>query len=265
MRGADIRYTALESLEFASMEPIDDLAIARMELYRRVRDSVYAWAAQHDSVLHLLSADLDSSIVLSSLVSAPTTPRVTCLSLHYWGRGDNEREYAGICAPRFNRPLLEKARDVDVDFKSLTTIHRSAAPDNYLFYLEEAVQARIAVEQGATAVTSGWGGEQLFYSSSGGVSAAEYVERRGLTRGWLRVALAAARLGQVSLWGVLDKTARQLLTSRRWRVRDEAERFKELVPSEVVAHVAKDGRSVHPWFRSVPRGFQSKELGMRIC
>jgi len=246
-------------LDFTSEGPVDDPALAIMDLRQRVLDSVSAWATQHDSVLHLLSGGLDSSIVLSGLISTPSPPRVTCLNVHYPSKSGDEREWARTCAAKFKRPLVERAQDVAIDLKCLQMVHRFAAPDNCLFHLEERAQAQIALEHEATAISSGWGGDQLFFASSGSVTVAEFVLQRGLSRGWLRAALDAARLDSTSLWSVLSHTGRQLLTSRRWRVSDEAGRCKGLVAQGVIAQVVRDEKFVHPWFRNIPRGISTEK------
>ena len=246
-------------LDFAAMEPIEDLVIAKKELRHRVRDSVHVWVAPHESVVHLLSGGVDSSIVASCLASAPSAPRVTCLNHRFSNRTSDEREYARICAGQFNFPLIERVQDDKADLQPLRAVHRSATPDHYLFSIEERAQAQIVLELGATAVISGWGGDQLFYQNMGNATAAEYLRRHGLATGWLKVALDAARLNKTSLWKVLGQTARQLLTSRHWCVSDEAGRFKGLVPKSVIAEVAGDERFLHPWFKDMPRGVPAEK------
>lgn len=241
-------------LDFVTMDPIEDLAIAKAELRHRVRDSVHAWAAPHETIVLLSSGGVDSSIVESCLALAPSAPRVTCLNNRYLGKSSDELEYARICANQFNLVLIERVQDDEADLQSLRVVHRSATPDHYLFSIEERTLAAIALELEATAVMSGWGGDQLFYQNLGNATATEYLRRHGLAPGWLGVALDAARLNKTSIWSVLGQTARQLLTSRPWCVSDEAGRFKGLVPKSVIAEVAGDERFVHPWFRVMPRG-----------
>ena len=68
-------------------------------------------------------------------------------------------------------------------------------PTDYFFYLDGGrSEAAVAAEQEATAVFSGYGGDQLFYQARARFAAGDYLSRHGVGPALFTVALDAARV-----------------------------------------------------------------------
>jgi asparagine synthase (glutamine-hydrolysing) len=77
---------------------------------------------------------------------------------------------------------------------------RAPGPVSHIGYLNAAVDARLAAANGASAMFTGAGGDQLFYEFNRWWPLADYLRLRGLDSGFPSAALDAARLGRVSVW-----------------------------------------------------------------
>src|SRR5690606_7666693 len=125
----------------------------------------------YESITHLLSGGLDSSIVAACVAQAPTRPRLTYLNLaieshhaqqhvHMPGvdralhekirvtlsHGD-ERFYARLVAQRWNAPLVEKARHPELDMKRLSGLPVQLDPAQYFtaYELDDAKREMIDI------------------------------------------------------------------------------------------------------------------------
>ena len=258
--GVSKRFFYWDPLQIANTDVIEDLDEAVAAMRQCVRDVVHAWASCHDHVLLSLSGGLDSSIVLACLKDAPSQPRITCFHYYPLGADLDERAYARAAAAKAGLELLERARDSSFSLQPLLTIHRMPEPTNYSYFLEHSrLEARLAAEQGAAAVIIGYGGDQLFYQERAEWAPGDFLHRRGLRPGVLRVALDAAQMDQVSVWRVLGGAASGYLAQQRWNILEEAGRKRPLLVPSVIAQARRNAGFLHPLLRH-PRGAPSGKL-----
>ena len=258
--GVSKRFFYWDPLQIANTEAIEDLGAAVTAMRQCVRDVVHAWASCHDHVLLSLSGGLDSSIVLACLKDAPARPRVTCFHYYPLGADLDERAFARAAAAKAGLELIERSRDSCYSLEPLRTIHRAPEPTHYAYFLEHSRRdAQLAAEHGATAIVIGHGGDQLFYQERAEWAPGDFLHRRGLRPGVLRVALDAAQMDQVSFWRVLGQAAGGYFAHRRWSILQEAGRMRPLLVPAKVAEARRSGTFLHPLLRH-PRGAPSGKL-----
>lgn len=209
-RGALTRSLAWDPLQIAQAAPIQDGRQGAEQLRHAAKACVHAWAACYHGVLHSLSGGLDSSIVLGCLSDAQHRPYVTCLNYHSFSSGGDERYFARLAANQAHCPLIEWERDCAIPLEDLRCMERSAAPVNYLNWLQVSRrEARLAREIGADAVFSGDGGDELFCRNQGILGAADYLRSKGVNRHFIEVALDTAHVENCSLWHVIREAFKQ--------------------------------------------------------
>lgn len=260
LRGGRIKRSFYwHPLRVAASEVIDDAGDAVRRLRHATRDCVHAWASSHRSIVHLLSGGLDSSIILACLKDAPTQPRITCLNFHSPGSNTDERTLARLAAQGVDCGFVERRRDSSVALKTLLGIQKSCIPADYFFYLEGGrSEAELAAERQATAVFSGYGGDQLFYQARARFAAGDYLGRHGFGRELFGVALNAARVDRVSVWNVLRAAVSHGLLGRRWSPRADAGRHRMLIRDDVLHDINRDPGFLHPLFRAPGRAPSGK-------
>jgi asparagine synthase (glutamine-hydrolysing) len=258
--GIGKRFFYWDPLALASTEVIEDPAQAAAAMRQCVRDVVHAWASRYDHLLLSLSGGLDSSIVLACLQDAPARPRITCFHYYPLGADLDERAFARAAAAKAGLGLIERPRDSSFSLQPLRTIQRTPEPTNYPYFLEHSrADAQLAAEHGASAVVIGYGGDQLFYQERAQWAAGDFLHRRGLRPGMLRVALDAAQMDQISIWRVLRETLSGLLFHQRWSPLQEAGRMRPLLVPAALAEARRDAGFLHPLLRH-PRGAPSGKL-----
>jgi len=258
--GAAKRFFYWDPLAIANTDVIEDLGEAVAAMRQCVRDAVHAWASRYDHLLLSLSGGLDSSIVLACLMDAPSHPQVTCFHYYPLGADLDERAYARAAAAKAGLQLLERPRDSPFSLQPLLTVHRAPEPTNYTYYIEHARnEAQLAAECGAQAVVIGYGGDQLFYQERAEWAPGDFLHRRGLRPGVLRVALDAAQMDQVSVWRVLGEAASSYLAHHRWSILQEAGRKRPLLVESALAQARRSAEFLHPLLRH-PRGVPSGKL-----
>lgn len=258
--GVSKRFFYWDPLQIANTDVIEGLDEAVAAMRQCVRDVIHAWASCHDHVLLSLSGGLDSSIVLACLKDAPSQPRITCFHYYPLGADLDERAYARAAAAKAGLELLERPRDSSFSLRPLLGIHRMPEPTNYSYFLEHSrLEAQLAAEQGAAAVVIGYGGDQLFYQERAEWAPGDFLHRRGLRPGVLRVALDAAQMDQISVWRVLGEAASGYLAQQRWSVLQEAGRKRPLLMPSVITEARRSAGFLHPLLRH-PRGAPSGKL-----
>ncbi|MGH8294818.1 MAG: asparagine synthase-related protein [Steroidobacteraceae bacterium] len=258
--GVSKRFFYWDPLEIAHTGAIEDPREAAAAMRQCVRDVVHAWASRYDHVLLSLSGGLDSSIVLACLTDAPSPPRITCFHYYPLGADLDERAFARAAAAKAGLGLIERPRDSSFSLQPLLTVHRTPEPTNYPYFLEHSrLDAQLAAEHGAAAVFIGYGGDQLFYQERAQWAAAEFLHRRGLHPGVLRVALDAAQMDQISVWRVLREAASGHFLQQRWSALQEAGRMRPLLVPAAIREASRSCGFLHPLLRH-PRGAPSGKL-----
>jgi asparagine synthase (glutamine-hydrolysing) len=248
-------------LELAqSGDVIEDPKEAADALRAATHDCVHAWASSYPSLVHLLSGGLDSSIILASLKQAPSGPKMACLNYYSAGSNTDERHYARLAAEGSGCEVIERERNSRLSLEPLLRIRQSPIPTDYFFFLDEGrCEAQVAEEQGARAVFSGYGGDQIFYRSHAWLGAADFLMSHGVGPAMFEVALDAARMDRTSVWSVLGKAARHGVSGRRWRLQDEqTSSRKSVLRADIVHDISRDSDLVHPWLRAPGRAPNGK-------
>ncbi len=258
--GAAKRFFYWDPLAIANSEVMEDPRQAAAAMRQCARDVVQAWASLHPHLLLSLSGGLDSSIVLACLKDAPSRPRITCFHYYPLGADLDERAFARAAAAQAGVDLIERPRDSSFSLQPLLTVRRAPEPTNYPYFLEHSrLDAQLAAEHRAAAVVIGYGGDQLFYQQRGEWAPGDFLHRRGLRPGVLRVALDAAQMDQLSIWQVLREALAGLLLHQRWSPLQEAGRLRPLLLPDVIAEARRSAGFLHPLLRH-PRGAPSGKL-----
>jgi asparagine synthase (glutamine-hydrolysing) len=257
--GQTSRQFYWNALQIAASTPIDDVGEAARLLRDRTRDCVRAWTLGHDSIVHLLSGGLDSSIVLACLRDSPTSSRITCLNFHSPGSNTDERDYARLAAATVTCEMVERPRLSALSLEPLLHVRKSCIPGDNYFYLDGGrVESELATEKQATALFSGYGGDQLFFQSRARFAAAEYLSRHGIGPGLFTVALDAARVDRLSVWNVLSDAFTHGLLGRRWSQRSDVGAKRALLNADVIRDISRDESLLHPWLRAPGRTSSAK-------
>ena len=243
----------------ADSDVIEDPREAATALGECVADVVRAWAGCFRNVLLSLSGGLDSTIILACLAGAPG-PRIDCYHYYPLEADLDERSFARAAAEAAGVALIERPRQAGVRLEPLLSMHPAPEPTNYPYYLEHSrEEAALAAECGAQAVFIGYGGDQLFYQERAQWAAGDFLCRRGLRPGWLRVLLDSARMDEMSMWRMLALALRARVSRRRWSIVQEAGRCRPLLSDAALAEARRAVECLHPLLRRA-RGTPSGKL-----
>ncbi|MDB6012205.1 MAG: asparagine synthase [Gammaproteobacteria bacterium] len=239
---------------------VDRYEAAVDELREVAQKCIDAWAHSHDPMLLGLSGGFDSAVVLGCLGRSPARPKITGLHQYTAVSHEDEREYARAAAVRAGVTLLELPMDSAADrFDSrlFSTPQTSKPSVTALFrLLEIELVNRIAEETGARTLWTGQGGDHIFLQITEPLSAADYLDIRGLRPGFVAAVRDAALLSRQPYWFVLKAAC-----SRRRSTRPAPNSLAQAacfvdpaaLPDDVDDYVS------HPWGADVgdlPRGKQ---------
>jgi asparagine synthase (glutamine-hydrolysing) len=170
-----------------------------------VTKCVHAWAACHGSILHELSGGLDSSIVLASLATSPSAPRLVCCTHVTDACEGDERHYARLMASRVRVPLAELAarpRAWD-SIDDLVRVEDPISPLFVAFQCSDDSGIEELIKTGSFDCTfSGQGGDQLFHRTLPGITAADYAWVHRFNSRLLGVILETAQVSRQPFWRV---------------------------------------------------------------
>lgn len=227
--------------------PIEpDPALAAELLKEATTQSVRSWLSCYRNVVLRLSGGVDSAIILGSFYCEPPTASITCLNYFSPGSDSDERAYARLAATRVGCTLVERHRDIDFHLDQVVDPALTPVPGSHIGRLgSDRMDAEVTNAAGAPALFTGAGGDQLFEEVRCTWPAADYLQLRGLDRGFLGATLDAARLGHVSFWQTL-REAFQYRFSKRSALAN-AGQYLALMPSDVVENALRQApRFVHP-------------------
>lgn len=245
--GCMTRSFTWNPLQIAQSNVIENATDAARELRHAAKACTHAWAGCYHGVLHSLSGGLDSAIVLGCLRDADNRPTITCLNYHSNGAGGDERYFARLAANHAGCPLLEWERDNAMRLEDLQAVERTAAPGRVLKWLRASRrEARLAGELCADAIFTGCGGDELFYRTGGMLGAADYLQRRGMNRRFIEVALDTAHLENCSLWHVIREAFNQRRAKHRWHSCMHSSAGRKLVAPDIRARVPDCDDATHP-------------------
>jgi asparagine synthase (glutamine-hydrolysing) len=249
-------------IEIARSAPFETDEEAAAALRVTTLGCVHTWAACHKGIVHNLSGGLDSSIVLSCLATAPSSPELVCLNYFGTGPHEDERRYARAMAGRVGVKLVEQQLDPRaVRLQKLLSLRRSPRPWFYVYEIEHgAFEGELAARHGADGLFSGAGGDGVFFQARADLAVTDYFFAHGLGAGLMRTALDAARVSRKSIWPLLWQAARMRILRPEW---DPVAAMKPvtrtIVNSEIVEAAKRNTALSHPWLtpsatRGVPPG-----------
>jgi asparagine synthase (glutamine-hydrolysing) len=238
-RGRSTRLCFWDPVAIARTDPIEDPVRAVQALRRATLDVVHAWAGCHSSLLHAIGG-LDSSLTLAALKLAPSKPRITCINYYSVGGNSDEREYVKEMVERAGCELITHPRDPALSLEPLLHMRPAPEPANYLYFLEASrVEGAYARQFGATAITSGSAGDQLF-GRSAPFAASDYLARHPLGFSLFKTAFDQARREHTSVWAVLRGAVADQWGGRPWNPQAHIGRYCVLVRGEVIEAVKQD-------------------------
>ncbi|MGQ0835343.1 MAG: asparagine synthase-related protein [Gammaproteobacteria bacterium] len=250
--------------QIAQSAIIEDADSAARSLRATTRACVQAWGSCHEGILQQLSGGLDSSIVLSCFTRTDARPRILCVNDYSHGSDTDERMFARVAAQRAGVALVERQRDATIPLECTLQQVRSVAPRYSLNWSRGRPSDRELMEKNkATALFTGRGGDQLFYTGRREWPATDFVYRHGIRPSLFRIALDLGYMDPtsrcVSVWTTIRHALRYGLSVNRSdpfkRVSEYAHR--RLVRREVIEQLRTGDPWLHPWFKNtngVPPG-----------
>jgi asparagine synthase (glutamine-hydrolysing) len=224
---------------FAGTDPFERAEEASRALRATVQNAVDAWASRYRHIAHHISGGLDSSIVAACLAHAPSSPETiyfnlsidteqvslqhhlagvdakTAAKLHALAHHGDERRYARQVAQRWNRPMIERQRRVDMDLHRLLDVPLGVNPAMYFTTLEmDDADLELIANHGAQAFFSGQAGDSVLLATMQPFAAIDHAYLHGMSRElWQQIVLSTA-LSKESLWSVLGQTVKHGLLRR---------------------------------------------------
>ncbi|WP_135212791.1 asparagine synthase-related protein [Vitreimonas flagellata] len=187
-----------------------DTARNAEDLRRALEDVCGAFAKARPNILHRLSGGLDSSVVLSMLKRTASPDALVAVHDYGIGPGEgDERAYARLVARHLGVKLIENHIDPrDVDYTRMLDMPLAAAPAPTLLTWANARSSVLSAGLEDALVTSGQGGDHVFYRGRGSCGPADaWRDGSGLSGFW-REAMTSARRSRVSVWSILPESVR---------------------------------------------------------
>lgn len=217
--------------DIASRAVDQEVDTAARQLRQTLEECARAWSTCYGTLLLRLSGGIDSAILLGCLSRVMPPQRIVCINYHSPGTDGDERRFARLAARRAGVELIEQRRDARFRLESVLGVARTPSPGSYLGRMGTgATDAAAATAHGARAVFSGSSGDQVFFERRCTWPAADHLRLHGPRHGFLRAALHAARLGQVSMWRSLASAIRD--QSFRGRPQADVGRYVTLISTE---------------------------------
>lgn len=205
-----------DPVEIATSNPIESFPLAVTHLRDAIQSATHGWASRMRRILHALSGGLDSSIVLSCLYTAPALPAVTCLTHFAEGAEGDERPYARAVARQFDYPHLELERSAHVDLRgALHGLRLESNPGMRVRDIER-IEADVARELNAVALTKGLGGDELFCRHHSYLYTADLLRDRGISFEVLDLLAHSAIFEGETLWTILWRVMKGAWLPQRW-------------------------------------------------
>jgi len=206
--GSSMRqYSAWDPRAIVKEESFDNYDQAKALLTSTTQFCIDAWASTFRTITHRLSGGLDSSVVLGTLIRAPTHPDILCTHQFSDHARDDERIYARLAAAAANVRLLEQPRQREKRQFNAGLIRGQIFPRPDIqamfrsFDLE--VNSKVATEFHTDVTWTGQGGDHLFFQAQTSLGAADYIFRNGVNLGLIGVVRDSARLAREPYVSVL--------------------------------------------------------------
>jgi Asparagine synthase (glutamine-hydrolyzing) len=232
-------------LRIATSDPIYNVVEATDAIQKATSSCVAAWASRYESVLHLLSGGLDSSVVAMYLQRATVRPRVTYLNIrNSHDASSDERRYARVVAQSTGFPMEEHEQNVVFSLHNRLAVPRTESPFNNFYLLApEDRTTQLATSLQARGLFTGEGGDQIFYQNGARFAWRDFARMRGPRPALLRSAFDAARIEGETIWSLFFREPlRAPLASLSSGLASQV-----LIDSNVRESVAKNRKFLHPW------------------
>ena len=241
------RITAARQLwdpvSIARREWPDSIEETTRNIRSRTEQVVAAWASRHPRIVHLLSGGLDSSVLFHCLASAPSRPRITCLNYYgVAGANSDERCFARLALNGHDCELIERpSQDAAHDLRRMLDCARTAVPLGLIYRtLTRDVERQLARQADATAYFSGVGGDAVFYQGPVALALADHLRAHLGANGFFELALAIARMENLSLASAVLLACRALLPNARPDDTVKSVRERSVVDPEVLRAAANE-------------------------
>ena len=233
----------------AMSSPLEDPIAAAGELRSTTKECAHAWAALHRNFVHVLSGGLDSSIALACLADTPHRPRISCLNFRTCDPDSDERAFARLAANRTHCELVEQERTASVTVDRVLSCHPTVGPMSVIMRgLEiQPLITEFARARHATALSSGDGGDLLFFYGWSQLPVIDYAHSKGLRMGLLRLARDCALPAQLSMWKLLYDAILHGVLHRKWDLRRIIFGHHRLVTDAVVDEASDSLDFLNPW------------------
>ncbi len=206
-----VRATRLQHWDPAAIaveERLDDPVTARHVLHATALACTRALASRHPRIVHRLSGGLDSSIVLGCLRHT----RTDIISYAYFdphGCSD-ARAWARLAADHAELMCLEQPFvPEEAPLPRIATFAPTLEPIATLSFLQRAPFERSLCRQhGATAVSTGLGGDSGFCRDSVSFAVLDHIALNGISPTIVALSALVARHTDQSVWSVLVDAAR---------------------------------------------------------
>jgi len=238
------------SLAAFARQPREDSPRLIEDLREILIRCVTAWASCFRAIVHQLSGGLDSSIVYACLGLAPTRPEITCVTHYGNDAGTDERKFARVAAETGFCRHIELPLHEPADLDAWEQVALCPRPDLYLSVEQEQKVIAVAQSVNAAGITTGNGGDGVFYEHANIQLVSDYLKNRGVGRDLIRVILDTAAIANVSIGAVLRAAAAGLKRRRPENVFMEMMKWKGLPSAAARAIVCDDPeRFVSPLVR----------------
>ena len=227
---------------------IEDFAKAAAALRAVTHACVAAWTSLYPNILHCLSGGIDSAIVLACLRhTAPTD--VLCLNYRTAASDGDERPFARRAARALGFPLLEVAMPPVNALMPLLSHHPfTAAPEGGVFARPtEQLMAEVAATRRAEAITTGEGGDHLFFQMRTVLVAADAVRAGGSLGRLLRSVGETAHWTGRAYWPVLCTALKYGLLRQHWMPESECNWGPLRFVRRDAVHALPESYVLHPW------------------
>jgi asparagine synthase (glutamine-hydrolysing) len=231
--------------DLAAKHPIESFDTAVDHARHAVQTCVDAWASRYPRIVHMLSGGLDSSIVLACLLRSPSRPDVTCLNVYDPMLGGDERRFARLACESLRSldgrvsPLLERPRELEpVQLDALARIRLSACPTGYLPNATYRHIHQQSVGAFGAVLSTGLGGDYIFYRTSSSRPAIDYVHDHGVGRDFFRIVREST--GQRTYWAVAWEALKVGALGRKFTAPQVSLDARLVHPDVVASHRAHD-------------------------
>lgn len=262
IRGGDIKTLTYWNLAAFATSRLESPTDASNRLRATVKDCVHAWASLYPKILLEYSGGLDSSIVLSCLRDAPTSPQITCVTHYGYGPGVDERKYARIGVEAAGCRWIEHRVNELGSFSTFEQVVPSPRPNIYLRCLNDRELATLAQDVSAGVIANGEGGDAVFFEVRDIRVASDYVQDHKFGRAFGQVMSSTAMLTQAAVGQVVVHAIGSMLRApQAVSPIVESVRHKKLLTKSAVAQVlAQPNRFAHSSTNAAGRLPRAKAL-----